>query len=452
MRTGRICVVALGAVAAAAWSLPPVDARPTTPTIAVASTATQSFAARVTWDVDRPAQVVVAVGAGTEPAVWSEVVHARRAGRYTTSLTPLEAATTYRAVVTAAAGGRQAITETTFRTGTMPAKVKARTTPLGLKVNTRLLFPRMVFRQCPSAFPASVAAGINVFFGTACGTAQQSMAALAGKALLVPEVTPRADGPAVIGWHQLDEADVLVPPETLPLLPPSRRTGRTTFLTLSNHAWSGAAQLPGAATLYPALAARAEMIGIDLYPLQSFCNKALLGAVYAVQRELVALAPGKPTYQWIEADPMSVCAGLDPSPAIVRAETWLAIAGGARGIGWFPENWRPTVRAEITRLSTEIRSLAPALLGPEVPVAVAAPSVVRAGGRSFHGATYVIAVNPSFARVGARITVPGLGRGARTLRVWGEDRTVTAVNGTFADRFRGLQARVYVVPPTGFGG
>ena len=351
--------------------------------------------------------------------------------------------------MTATAGGQQTTAETTFRTGPMPLIAKARVTPLGLKVNTRLLFPRMLFRQCPWAIPTGIAAGINVFMGTACGAPKATISTLAGKALLLPDVSSKADGASVIGWHQQDEADVLVDrPEALPLLPPSSRSGRATFLTFSNHVWSGAAQLPNAGTLYPGLAARAEMIGVDLYPLQSFCNKNLLGAVYSVQRELIALAPGKPTYQWIEADPMGVCWGLDPSPPIVRAETWLAIAGGARGIGWFPDNWRPGIRAEITRLSTEIRSLAPALLGPETAVSVTAPSKVLAGGRAWHGATYVIAVNPTFARVGATIKAPALGTGRRTLRVWGENRTVVAVNGVIDDRFRGLQAHIYIASPT----
>jgi len=54
---------------------------------------------------------------------------------------------------------------------------------------------------------------------------------------------------------------------------------------------------------------------------------------------------------------MEFCAGLDPSPALVRAETWLAIAGGARGIGWFPGVWSAPVATEIKRLTGEIAAL-----------------------------------------------------------------------------------------------
>lgn len=199
--------------------------------------------------------------------------------------------------------------------------------------------------------------------------------------------------------------------------------------------------------MYPGLIARAEMVGFDLYPLQSWCRKDALAAVYDAQRELVRLAAGKPTFQWIEAGQMEFCLGLEPSPALVRAETWLAIAGGARGVGWFPSYWKPEVAAEIGRLSREIASLAPALLAPEIPVSTDPRSPVKASARAYHGATYVIAANASFSRVTARIAVPGLG--ASRVRVFGQGRTVRVENGVIRDSFRGLQARMYVAPPPG---
>jgi hypothetical protein len=171
-----------------------------------------------------------------------------------------------------------------------------------------------------------------------------------------------------------------------------------------------------------------------------------LQAVFEAQRELVALARGKPTYQWIEAGPMEFCAGLDPSPALVRAETWLAIAGGARGIGWFPGVWSAPVQAEIRRLSAEIASLAPALVGEDGDVVVTpVDTPVRAGVRRANGATYVIAVNSWTKPATARIRVPGLTAGS--VRVFGESRALKVKDGTFVDSFRGLRARIYVATP-----
>jgi hypothetical protein len=58
---------------------------------------------------------------------------------------------------------------------------------------------------------------------------------------------------------------------------------------------------------------------------------------------------------------------------------------------------------------------------------------------------YVIAVNPTFTRASARITVPGLG--TRGLRLYGDGRWVTARDGVIRDRFRGLEVKIYVAPP-----
>jgi hypothetical protein len=249
--------------------------------------------------------------------------------------------------------------------------------------------------------------------GTQCVTVPAHLGRLAGRALSVTAIDARnVHGPGLVGWHQLDEADEHVDrPEANPQVPSS--------------------------------------VGFDLYPLQNWCRKDALHAVYDAQVELTSLARGKPTFQWIEAAPMSQCRGLDPSPPVVRSETWLAVAGGARGIGYFPDQWRPDVRAEITRVNRDLAALAPALLDKGGTLPVAQPSAVRAGVRYHNGAVYVIAVNPLFARTTARITVPGLG--TTRLRRYGDGTWLTARAGVLQDSFRGLEANVYVAPPPGLG-
>jgi hypothetical protein len=186
------------------------------------------------------------------------------------------------------------------------------------------------------------------------------------------------------------------------------------------------------------------MVGFDLYPLQGWCRWALQ-AVYQAQRQLVTLAAGRPTYQWIEAAPMNQCGGLDPTPATVSAETWLAIAGGARGIGYFPSEWTPEVGQAITALDRRIASLAPALLGRDVPVLESASSAVKVGARSYDGATYVIAASSSLRPRKVTFTVPGLPAGRLT--VLGESRTIATARGRITDSFAGLGVHLYVLPP-----
>ncbi len=416
--------------------------------VAVVGVEPQTSSAAVRWQVSGPAAVVVEYGLIEGYGVWSRPVHVRRAGAGTIRLPGLEPQTTYRFRVIARQGGRRAEVGGTFTTRAIPPWTVATTTANALILDWQPFFPRMVWQQCPWAYPQSLAAGINLYVGTGCGDARAQIAALAGRAYSVLDAARPLDGRGVVGYHLLDEADIRLPSaDSLPRLPPSRHSRRVTFLTLTSHFFSGAAPPDQGRSIYPGFIDRVEMVGFDLYPLQNWCRKDALAAVYDAQRELVRLAAGKPTFQWIEAGQMEFCLGLEPSPALVRAETWLAIAGGARGIGWFPSYWKPEVAAEIGRLSREIASLAPALLGPEVPVVVDRRSPVKAGARAHHGAVYVIAANASFARVSARLAVPGL-RASR-MRVLGDDRTVRVVDGVIRDSFRGLQARVYVAPPSG---
>jgi hypothetical protein len=414
----------------------------------VAVTGVQSgpYSATVRWEVSKPASVVVEYGPAETYGAWSRRAFSGPDRTGTSGLATLEPRRQYRFRVIALAGRERAEVAGSLTTSPQPLWVGAGVTPRALAVAGQSFFPRMVWAQCPWAFDHALASGINVFMGS-CGSPEEQIAALRGRALSITPVESRADGPGVIGFHHVDEADAVLPRvDDLPVLPPSKASRRPTFLTLTNHFYSGSAPLPQGRAMYPGMIARAEMVGFNLYPLQTWCRRVTLQAVFEAQRELVQLARGKPTYQWIEAGPMEFCAGLDPSPALVRAETWLAIAGGARGIGWFPGVWSEPVAAEIRRLSQEIASLAPALLGDDAEAVVApADSPVRAGARISNGATYVIAVNSWTTPATARIRVPGLESGS--VRVFGEMRTLKVKDGSFVDSFRGLRARVYVAAP-----
>jgi hypothetical protein len=311
--------------------------------------------------------------------------------------------------------------------------------------------PLMVLHLFDWAYLQNLEAGINLFMGAGAGSPWDQLAAVRGRAVSTIPAAYRdvADGRGTIGWYHPDEADLYMPPEALPFHPPWQQTRRVTFLTLSGRVYSGSALPPGASrAVYPRFAARADMIGVDLYPLQVWCRRDALHAVYEAQRELAALAGPRATYQWIEAGRMEFCGGrasLDPNPATVRAETWLAIAGGARGIGWFPAHWQPPVAAAITRLNRELSALAPALLAQEVPVLTTRATSVKVAGRRLNRAVYVIAVNSSLRTATASLKVPGLD--ARRARVFGEGRSVAFRNGTLVDRFGPLAVRIYVVPP-----
>jgi hypothetical protein len=168
------------------------------------------------------------------------------------------------------------------------------------------------------------------------------------------------------------------------------------------------------------------------------------------QREL-GTTSRKPTFQWIEVAPMEhECKNhkeLDPTPATVRAETWLAVAGGAGAIGYFPNRWSGTIGTEIARTNREIKLLSQALLAP-VGTATADASAVRVSTRTLNGATYVIAVNTSSTALQAKISVEGIA--GRSPVIVGGGQVVGADDAGFADNFGPLAARVYIIPPAGW--
>jgi len=456
---------------------------------------TGAFSAVVRWRVEQSARVVVEVGIDDRYGIWSPTTVAHGAVTDRTTLAGLEPATTYRyRVIARWRNGTRSEVRGSFRTDPWPASIVSTVTPtpgnapsgslspfiltpslppgltppgspgggstgapttappLGssapLRLNGTAFFPRMVWRQCPTYYPTSMASGINVFLGVSCTGPEDQFQHLAGRAGSVVDAhTPQISGPGMLGWHLPDEADVAIGAATK--LPNPKADGRVTFLTLTDKFSVHAAPGPHGRDIYPEYFERADVIGFDLYPVEVRCSVSWIDAVYWYQRELVQLAKGKPTFQWIEAGPMEHCReNEDPTPAVVRAETWLAIAGGARGIGYFPDWWVESIRAEVTRTNREIAALAPALLGQVTNATWSTQNPVRVGVRRHNGATYIIAVNTSTSPVATSFSVPGLS--GRKLRVFADGRVVTPLGDLVVDKLPGLGVAVYISPPAGW--
>jgi hypothetical protein len=466
-----------------------------TPVPAVVGVQPGSFSAVVRWHVPESARVVVEIGTDERYGIWSPTIYARDALTDRTTVTGLEPATTYRFRVLARfRNGMRAEDKGSFRTDPWPTALAATVNPTPsdnsssgglapfildpalppkvlpnggsgtpnplpvpvppsgssapLRVNGNAIFPRMVWRQCPTYYPESLGAGINVFLGVSCTGPEDQFARLAGRGAATTEAsTPGVSGPAHLGWHLPDEADVAI--GGADKLPSPKADGRVTFLTLTDKFSVNAAAGPHGKDIYPGLFDAADVIGFDTYPIEVRCSVGQIDNVFWMQRELVQLAKGKPTFQWIEAGPMEHCReNEDPTPVTVRAETWLAIAGGARGIGYFPDYWVGEIRNEVRRVNREIAALAPALLAPVVNASFSAEKPVRVGVRKYNGALYIVAVNTSTSPTTATFTVPGLA--GRKLQVFGDGRVVRPLGNLVVDKLPGLGTAVYVAPPAGW--
>jgi hypothetical protein len=410
---------------------------------------------RVSWRTSSPARDSTAVGID-EPAVWAPA-GGEAALVHESALDGLEPATAYRAYLHAAdAWGRSESATVSFTTRPLPETSTARIEGDDIVVDDRAFFPTAVWQQCSDALGTNIDDGINTFIGLGCDGEDIALSRLLdGRAYaLVAPAWADTTGRGLVGWYYPDEWDAFldgsVQREALERAVSGPRSGRISLLTLTNHFYSRAEPLPQGKGMYPALLSLPDVVGFDLYPLQGWCRPAF-GDVFDAQRELDSRSGGKPTFQWLEAAAMEQACGrdraLDPTPATVRAETWLAIAGGADGIGYFPNRWSGAIGAGISETNRAIKALAPALAAGDLP-ARADIDAVRAAARSLNGALYVIAVNTAAAVLHARITVEGTA--GRSARVYGSGQTIGAGDTGFADTFAPLAARVYVFPPFGW--
>ena len=386
---------------------PLLTTSPVPPSFGIASVAAPApgpYSARVVWTTTAPSRGTVQWGpSGMQPVLWS--ASPTEAARHAVTLDGLAANTTYSLdVIATSADGEHAETAFRFRTAPAPTAVAATVHAGSIHVDGGSFFPLIAWLQCADRWSASIAEGIDLFGGNQCTSLSALASGIAGKALAAgtSDDAP-VEAPSLLGWFYPDEADARgLTGATLPPLPAGLR-----FLTLTQHFFAGAAPLPAGRAMYPALVAKADVVGFDLYPLQELCRRDFLGAVFDAQQALTALAPGKPTFQWIEVRELK-CPSVPVTPATVRAESWLALAGGAHGLGFFPNDWDPAVGAAIGGVSARIRQLEPALLEPARPAQLETASPdVRSSERLWHGARYVVAVNAGTTAAALRLTAPG---------------------------------------------
>jgi len=410
---------------------------------------TASTSATVTWTTAAPVRGRVAYGVG---------------GLYLYSAPEAAASTTHSVTLTDLSPG----TTYTYRAGpvegtltTAPASASPRFGTDGTRVTAdgSLFFPVLSYEQCAGTVGRALAVGVNMFV-------QVPYTGCADPAGVTPPyVLSDAYGAQQgAGWYLPDEPDGWgITPAQMPQLPPVSQTGRLRFLNISQHFYSG--QAPINATFdrstYKQFAALADVVGFDMYPIVKFCGRVPLTDMFHAQRELMTIyAPGKPTFQWIETSQMTgECPTIEITPAIVNAETWLAVAGGACGIGYFTNSWTsgtwnrwdfdPGVEAALPGIVAGVKALAPALCDGTYGDDVVLPwnGTVVASTRTLNGALYVIAVNGSASPASVPFRVDAAA--GRTLTVLGEGRTIKPTRRVyFHDSFAPYGVHVYVAAPS----
>jgi hypothetical protein len=413
-----------------------------------AVTTVTSSSATLTWTTSSAVRERVAYGAG------GLYLYTPRESAPSTShsvtLTDLAPSTTYSYQVGSVSGS--------VTTAAAPSAAHFGTDGTRITANGSLFFPILSYEQCAATISRALAIGINTFVQvpyTGC-----TQPAGVTPPYLLGDAYDKQQG---AGWYLPDEPDGWgITPAQMPKLPAATDTGLLRVLNISQHFYSGFAPINAQfdRSTYEQFTALADVVGFDIYPIVKFCGRVSITSMFRAQRELMTIyAPRKPTFQWIETSKMTgECATISITPAIINAETWLALAGGACGIGYFTNSWTgdlwnrwefdPSVEQALPGIVSRIQGLAPALCdGTYGDVVTPWNGTVVASSRELNGALYVIAVNGSPTATNVPFSVPGLA--GRQLTVLGEGRTIKSVKKLiFRDSFAPYGVHIYVAAPT----
>lgn len=348
-------------------------------------------------------------------------------------------------------------------------------------------FPIAVWLQSPENAARYRAAGINLYVGLWKGPTEKQLAAL--KAAGMPVICEQnavglahRDDPIIVGWMHGDEPDNAQPitdPATGetsygPCIPPSKivadyRRLRTTDPTrpillnlgqgVANDEWIGRG--PGAKLEdYHTYVKGCDIVSFDVYPvagIQKPDGENYLWYVAKGVERLVRWTEGKkPVWNCIECTRIS--SDRMATPEQVRAEVWMALIHGSRGLIYFVHQFKPVFNEHallddpvmlkaVGDINRQIHSLAPVLNSPTIPdgaqVRSSSPQVPIAHMVKRHGgATYLFTVGMRNGATRGTFRVRGLPRNALA-EVLGEGRHIPVREGQFTDDFTPYQVHLY---------
>ncbi|MBM3492813.1 MAG: hypothetical protein FJX72_00610 [Armatimonadetes bacterium] len=351
-------------------------------------------------------------------------------------------------------------------------------------------FPIAVWLQDPANATRYKAAGINLYVGLWQGPTEKQLEALkrAGMPVICDQNAvglAHKDDPIIVGWLQQDEPDnaqAVKDPATGgegwgPCVPPQKvveeyeRLGkadpsRPVLLNLGqgviNDTWVGrgsGAKLSD----YETYVKGGDIVSFDVYPIAGLDkpNPAdFMWYVGAGVERLVKWTGGTKTV-WNCLECTRISNGeRRASPAQVRAQAWMAIIHGSRGLIYFVHEFKPKFNEwallddpemlkAVTELNAEITRLAPAINAPDEKVGVAivggakadrppVAAVAKRLGRD----SYVFAVGMRNSETRVAFALPRARPGS-TVEVIGENRTIPVADGRFEDTFGPYAVRLY---------
>ncbi len=347
-------------------------------------------------------------------------------------------------------------------------------------------FPIAVWLQDPANASKYKDIGINVYVGLWRGPTEKQLAELRKHDLRVicrqnAVGLQHKDDPTILAWMHNDEPDNA---QSLgkgkgkgygpPILPAKivedydrikkADPTRPVFLNLGQGvAWDnyiGRGVRRNHPEDYPAYIKGCDIVSFDIYPAVHD-HQDIAGKLWYVADGVSRLRKWsderKRVWNCIECIHISN-PSAKATPTQVKAEVWMSLVRGSRGLIYFVHQFKPTfieaglladaeMVAGIKQINQQIHALAPVLNSPTIEKAVQIETAdatvpVEAMVKRHEGATYVFAVAMRDGKTRATFRVAGV-TGTATAHVLGENREITANDGALQDTFRPWEVHLY---------
>jgi hypothetical protein len=350
-------------------------------------------------------------------------------------------------------------------------------------------FPAAIWLQAPRNARRFQEAGINLYVGLWRGPTEQQLREL--KAVGMPVICAQNDvgltsenADIIVGWMHGDEPDNAQRRRDgkgygPPILPVriiedyqrirARDPSRPVFLNLGqgvaydnyigrgvrrNHPEDYADYLKGS-----------DIASFDIYPVVHR-NEEVAGKLEFVPKGVERLrrwsSDERIVWNCIECSRISNTK-VKPTPHQIRAEVWMSLIHGSRGLIYFVHQFEPRfieasllgdpeLLPAVTAINRQIHDLAPVLNGPTLEgvgnVESSDPAVpIAAMWKKHEGATYLFAVCMRNRPASVSVELIGARRDAK-VQVLGEDRSLEVRDGRFDDAFGPYDVHLYRIAET----
>jgi hypothetical protein len=348
-------------------------------------------------------------------------------------------------------------------------------------------FPVAVWLQRPANAVRYREAGINVYVALWEGPTEAQLAALkqAGMYVICSQnevALAHTNDPTIVGWMHGDEPDNAQPLgggkkgygppvpakqivedyRRIKMADPTRPVMLNLGQGVAWDGWFGRGVRTNHPEDYAEYVQGCDIASFDIYPA-CHTHRDVAGKLWLVADGVSRLRKwsGDQRRVWNCIE----CTHIDnpdakATPAQVKAEVWMSLIRGSRGLIYFVHQFKPKfieaallsdpeMLAQVTAVNRQIHELAPVLNCPSVADGVAvessSPAVpVEAMLKRRDGSVYVFAVGMRDGSAEAKFKISGPIPGA-TAEVLGENRTIEVKEGAFRDTFEPWAVHLYRV-------